>query len=79
MDLKRIKKTSAQVLTKENGTTVLISYNTAVACHIPGEGFFKTEKHFSLTTSKQINQWLRSENSLDRVQTRPQVFFDSLC
>jgi hypothetical protein len=38
--------------------TVLFSYNTPVAYHVKGVGYFVTEKKFSVTTSKHINQWL---------------------
>ena len=37
---------------------VLFSYSTPVAAYIYGEGFVKTEKWYSVTTSRHINKWL---------------------
>lgn len=58
---------------KTDGTIVLFSYETPVACYIPGQGFFRTEQKFSVTTSKHINKWV-SVNT----PTKPQAFFDAL-
>lgn len=38
--------------------TILFSYSTPVAAHVEGEGYYKTNKKFSVTTTKHINQWL---------------------
>lgn len=38
--------------------TVLFSYNTPVAYHESGIGYFKTNKKWSSITSKHINKWL---------------------
>jgi hypothetical protein len=40
------------------GLQVLYSYNTPVAAYREGVGFIRTDRHFSKTTSKHINQWL---------------------
>lgn len=45
-------------LTLNNGVTVLFSYQTPVAAHIPGRGFVRTEQHYSKTTTGHINKWL---------------------
>lgn len=37
---------------------ILFSYETPVALHLMGTGFFKTAERFSKTTSKHVNQWL---------------------
>ena len=65
--------------------TVLFSYQTPVACHVAGVGFFKTTKKWSTTTSRHINKWL-FENGiqpLDKthagVIALPQEAFDNLC
>ncbi len=42
--------------------TVLFSYKTPVAYHEAGVGFYKTNKYWSRTTSKHINQWLKENN-----------------
>ena len=62
-----------------NDVTILFSYKTPVACHIVGEGFFKTEKKWSKTTSKHINQFItRNGGTPEKVQEKPQEFFDNL-
>lgn len=81
MNLKRINKGQSQVLTKDDGTQILISYSTPVAAFIQGKGCFRTEKKFSVTTSKHINQWLKSffgEGFTAYAEVRPQSFFDAL-
>lgn len=50
-------------LTLANGTTILFSYRTAVACHIPGLGYYRTTKAYSRTTSKHITQWLTANRA----------------
>jgi hypothetical protein len=51
-----------------NGKTpvesIFFSYSTAVA-GIDNLGFFKTDKKYSTTTSKHINNWLRKNNAID--------------
>jgi len=44
-------------LSLANGVELFFSYNTPVAAFIPEMGFVKTDKHYSVTTSKHINQW----------------------
>lgn len=41
-----------------SGVRILFSYRTPVAAWIPGRGFVRTDQHWSVTTSKHINQWL---------------------
>ena len=61
-----------------NGTTVFFSYKTAVAAHIPGVGYVKTDKSWSRTTSKHIGQFIARNGGSGAVGTRPQSFFDQL-
>ena len=61
MYLKPIKNNMNEL--ELNGTRVLFSYNTPVACHVIGKGFLKTNKKWSITTSKHINQWLKMNNA----------------
>lgn len=56
-----------------NGVKVLFSYNTPVACWINGQ-FYKTNKKWSVTTSKHINSWI----DLTWHETKDQSFFDGL-
>ena len=37
---------------------ILFSYRTPVAAYIFGEGFVRTEKWWSVTTSRHINKWM---------------------
>lgn len=39
--------------------TVLFSYKTPVAYHQAGIGYAKTNKFWSVTTSRHINKWLK--------------------
>ncbi len=52
--------------------TVFFSYKTPVAMHIRGLGYFKTEKRWSITTTKHITQWLNG----NKAEEKPQAFFD---
>lgn len=40
-----------------NGVVVFFSYNTPVAAFVPGRGYLRTSKRYSVTTSKHLNQW----------------------
>lgn len=60
------------------GITVFYSYKTPVACHIPGEGYSKTDKQWSRTTSKHIGQFIARNGGSGQVSIRPQSFFDNL-
>lgn len=41
-----------------NGNTILYSYSTPVAAHIPGQGYYRTSTRHSVTTSHHINHWI---------------------
>ena len=58
--------------------TVLFSYKTPVACHVAGEGFSKTDKFWSRTTSKHIGQFIARNGGSGAVSVKPQSFFDGL-
>lgn len=60
-------------VTLGNGTVVFFSYNTAVAARVGGN-VFRTDKYWSRTTSKHINQWLDGNTAPEK----PQAWFDSL-
>lgn len=53
-------------------TVVFFSYNTPVAALVDGI-MYRTEKKFSVTTSKHINAWAGKQ-----AETKPQSFFDNL-
>ena len=42
----------------KNGSEVFFSYRTPVAGYTPTEGYIKTDKWYSSTTTKHINQYL---------------------
>jgi hypothetical protein len=72
MELKRIKKSASQVLAID-GAEVLLSYGTPVAYSGP-DGVFRTDKQWSPTTSKHINQWAGYKPK----NTKPQSWFNAL-
>ena len=37
---------------------ILFSYRTPVAAFVFGEGFVRTDKYWSVTTSRHINKWI---------------------
>lgn len=62
--------------------TVLFSYQTPVAYHKAGEGFAKTNKHWSATTTRHINKWLEyhgyNKERGDKLREFDQQLFDGL-
>jgi len=70
MNLKPLASNKTE-LTLEDGTQVLFSYETPVACWIQGE-YFKTSKKWSNTTSRHINSWVHLATE------KPQEYFDNL-
>jgi hypothetical protein len=62
-------------VTKADGTQVLISYATPVACYDAIScTYYRTSEKHSPTTSKHITQWLEGV----KAEEQPQAFFDSL-
>ena len=57
MRIERQKQTNAMVIYKDDAT-ILISYSTPVAALIFGRGYVRTNKFWSVTTSRHINAWL---------------------
>ena len=55
MQLTPIASNMTEVETSE--ARILFSYRTPVAAYIYGEGYVKTEKYWSVTTSRHINKW----------------------
>ena len=71
MQLKPIASNMTQL--DLNGYQILFSYQTPVAC-LSDNGYYRTSKKWSVTTSRHINKWL--DGVLAKEQ--PQEFFDSL-
>ena len=57
MKIKSIKANQTQVELKD-GTLVLISYETPVAAFVVGKGIIRTNKKWSVRTTRHINQWI---------------------
>ena len=55
------------VLSFTNGAEVFFSYKTPVAAYCPLRGYIRTEKFWSVTTSRHINKWLRDVNNVTEV------------
>lgn len=64
------------ILTLNNGTRIGFSYNTPVVARVGNESF-RTEKKFSVTTSKHCGQLLDHIGGC-YVGTKPQEFFEGL-
>lgn len=62
------------ILTLDDDTEIFFSYKTPVAAHIPGQGYFRTDKQWSRTTSKHINKYLDGM----KPTIKPQAWFDTL-
>lgn len=61
MNIKNIGSNQTELTIGE--TTVLFSYQTPVAAKLASGGFIRTNKSWSRTTSKHINQWLDGANA----------------
>jgi len=48
---------NSNVVVMSNGVSVLFSYKTPVAAHIPGRGYVQSAVFYSRTTSKHVNRW----------------------
>ncbi len=57
-----------------DGCTVLFSYETPVAAYTPTQGYVRTAKRYSQTTTRHINKWLDGLNA----EEMPQEFFDNI-
>jgi len=79
MNLTPIKANMTEVEFTWNGyqTQVLFSYKTPVAMRVlteSGMEYHVTDKYWSRTTSKHINNWMPKD---DRIE-HPQEYFDNL-
>jgi hypothetical protein len=65
MALRQIGSNQTEIETI-TGNVVLYSYNTPVAaCLSDGSGFIRTNKRYSVTTSKHITQWLNGAKAVE--------------
>ena len=58
-----------------DGTQIFFSYRTPVAAYLPEKGYVRTEKFWSVTTSRHINKYLQG---VTNVETIPQAVLDNL-
>ncbi len=58
-----------------NGTQVFFSYKTPVAAYLPEKGYVRTEKFWSVTTSRHINKWLKNVTNVTEID---QAVLDNL-
>ena len=65
MQLTPIASNMTEVETSE--ARILFSYRTPVAAYVFGEGFVRTEKWWSVTTSRHINKWLPENGTVKEV------------
>ena len=84
MKLRQIASNMTEV-EYNDGTTVLFSYRTPVAGFDPAhpdgvKGHFKTDRHYSATTTRHINKYFRNEWNIDpkQVRTMPQERIDTI-
>jgi hypothetical protein len=76
MKIKSIGANKTEITTGD--VLLFVSYETPVACHIAGEGFFRTDKKWSVTTSKHISQFISRHGGSGRVVEKPQEWFNNL-
>jgi hypothetical protein len=70
MNLKPIASNMTE-LSLADGTQILFSYQTPVACWVNGQ-FYKTAKKWSNTTTRHVNKWAHCAIN------QPQEYFDNL-
>ena len=74
MTKRQIRSTNSYELTADNGlTVVLVSYQTPVAARSHGR-YYRTSQRYSVTTSRQINQWLEGI----KAEAKPEEWFRQL-
>ena len=72
MKLRQVKSNVTELTI--GGTTIMFSYQTPVAGY-DDQGAFRTDQHYSVTTSRQINQYLGGK---DVGRTVSQDYINSL-
>tara|TARA_B100001989_G_scaffold121467_1_gene85611 strand:+ start:458 stop:688 length:231 start_codon:yes stop_codon:yes gene_type:complete len=73
MQLQRLGYNQTQI-TLADGHQVFFSYETPVAARTPDYKYYRTDRKWSVTTSRHINKWLEGV----KATTMPQQFFDTL-
>jgi hypothetical protein len=69
MKLKPVGSNQTEI-ERADGVTILYSYETPVAAFVPGKGALCTNKRYSVTTSKHVNQavirWGATRHDVDQ-------------
>ena len=73
MQLTPIASNMTEVETSE--ARILFSYRTPVAAYVFGRGYVRTEKWWSVTTSRHINKWIGKDMTTEEVS---QTYLDNL-
>ena len=73
MQLTPIASNMTEVETSE--ARILFSYRTPVAAYVYGRGYVRTEKWWSVTTSRHINKWIGKDVTTEEVS---QTYLDNL-
>ena len=81
MQLTPIASNMTEVETKE--ARILFSYRTPVAAYVFGRGYVKTEKWYSVTTTRHINKWIGMDMPVSgyvavTTEEVPQTYLDNL-
>ena len=63
-------------LATNSGAVILFSYSTPVAAMLPSGQYIRTEKKYSVTTTRHINKWLQGVSA--DVETRSAEFISNL-
>lgn len=72
MKVRNVGSNMTELMT--DGCTVLFSYETPVAAYTPTQGYVRTAKWYSQTTTRHINKWLDGVTA----EEMPQEFFDNI-
>ena len=56
-------------LVHTSGVVVLFSYSTPVAALLPSGQYVKTDRKYSVTTTKHINKWLQGRPAVEVPQS----------
>ena len=73
MQLTPIASNMTEVETSE--ARILFSYRTPVAAYVFGRGYVRTEKWWSVTTSRHINKWIGKDVTTEEVS---QTYLDNV-
>lgn len=63
---------------RKGSVEILYSYGVPVAAFVPGQGYIKTSKRYSVTTSKHANQYLRRNGRDPEAAEVPDTEFRAL-